>query len=246
MVSYCNLFYTRCCTLIQSIQVTNASSAIDSVSVTISDMNRECRSIVSVTGRCGKHESENKRSETEIVRPCGEKDWRRCSNENMEVGGHWKIGRPILRWGDVIRKYMKEKQVKIEVAQDQRTWRLKTRSTQIGKRPKKKQLVNCNLWKLCCTVVLLVRVSIQNQNYQNKCSSSLLTMGCVAGGDLLRRFQVEHSHHEEHPVARGGGQLRPATGRPVARLRHRGRTRTFQLHSDRPQKGTRRSVSLAE
>ena len=36
----------------------------------------------------------------------------------MEVGVHRKIGRQKLRWSDVIRKYMKEKQVKIEEAQD--------------------------------------------------------------------------------------------------------------------------------
>ena len=49
----------------------------------------------------------------------------------MEVGGHRKIGRlDILRWSDVIRirKYMKEKQVKIEEAQDRKTWRLKIQS----------------------------------------------------------------------------------------------------------------------
>ena len=45
----------------------------------------------------------------------------------MEVGGHRKIGRLRLRWSDVIRNDTKEKQVKIEEAQDQRTWRLKTR-----------------------------------------------------------------------------------------------------------------------
>ena len=45
----------------------------------------------------------------------------------MVVGGHRKIGRPKLRWSDVIRKDMKEKRVKIEEAQDRRTWRLKTR-----------------------------------------------------------------------------------------------------------------------
>ena len=61
-----------------------------------------------------------------MVRPCGEKDRRRCSYENMEVGGHRKRGRPKLRWSDVIRKDMKEKGVKIEEEQDQRTWRLKT------------------------------------------------------------------------------------------------------------------------
>ena len=31
----------------------------------------------------------------------------------MEVGVHREIGRPKLRWSDVIRKDMKEKQVKI-------------------------------------------------------------------------------------------------------------------------------------
>ena len=51
-------------------------------------------------GRCGKHKSENKRIETGMVRPCGEKDRRRCSNENMEVDGHRKIGRPKRRWSD--------------------------------------------------------------------------------------------------------------------------------------------------
>ena len=32
----------------------------------------------------------------------------------MAVGGHQKIGRPKLRWSDGIRKYMKDKEVKIE------------------------------------------------------------------------------------------------------------------------------------
>ena len=32
----------------------------------------------------------------------------------MEVSGHRMIGRPKLRWSDVIRKYMKEKGVKTE------------------------------------------------------------------------------------------------------------------------------------
>ena len=45
----------------------------------------------------------------------------------MGVGGHRKIGRPKLRWSDVIRKHMKEKGVKIEEVQDWRMWRLKTR-----------------------------------------------------------------------------------------------------------------------
>ena len=39
----------------------------------------------------------------------------------MEVGRHRKIGRPRLRWSDVIRKDMMEKQVKMEEAQDRRT-----------------------------------------------------------------------------------------------------------------------------
>ena len=36
----------------------------------------------------------------------------------MEVGGHRKMGRPRLRWSDVIRKDMKEKGIKIEEAQE--------------------------------------------------------------------------------------------------------------------------------
>ena len=42
------------------------------------------------------------------------------------MGGHRKIGRPKLRWSDVIRKDMKEKQVQREEAQDRSMWRLKT------------------------------------------------------------------------------------------------------------------------
>ena len=45
----------------------------------------------------------------------------------MEVDGHRKMGRPKLRWSDVIRKDMQEKQVKIEAAQVRTTWILKTR-----------------------------------------------------------------------------------------------------------------------
>ena len=45
----------------------------------------------------------------------------------MEVGGHRKIGRPKLRWSDVIRKDMKEKGIQREEAQDRRLWRMKTR-----------------------------------------------------------------------------------------------------------------------
>ena len=58
-------------------------------------------------------------------------------NENMEDGSGWAptdIGRPKLRWSDITRKYKKDKQVKIEEAQDreERAWR--------GKRPKKKTI----------------------------------------------------------------------------------------------------------
>ena len=42
----------------------------------------------------------------------GEKDRGRCSNENMGVSGHRKIGRPRLRWSDVVRKNTKEKRWK--------------------------------------------------------------------------------------------------------------------------------------
>ena len=44
---------------------------------------------------------------TEMIRTRGEKDRGRRSDENMEVGGHGKMGRPKLRWSDVIRKDMK-------------------------------------------------------------------------------------------------------------------------------------------
>ena len=46
------------------------------------------------------------------------------------MGGHRKIGRPKLRWSDVIRNDMKEK-VKIEEAQERRTSSLKTRCTDL-------------------------------------------------------------------------------------------------------------------
>ena len=61
-----------------------------------------------------------------MVTSCREKYRRRCSHDNMEVGGHRKIGQ-TLRWSDAIRKCMKEKQVKLEEAHDRITWRLKTR-----------------------------------------------------------------------------------------------------------------------
>ena len=41
----------------------------------------------------------------------------------MKVDGYRTIGRPRLWWNDAIRKYMKGKQVKIEEAQDRRTWK---------------------------------------------------------------------------------------------------------------------------
>ena len=44
-----------------------------------------------------------------MVRTPGEKDRGRCSDENMEVRGQRKIGRPKLRWSDVIRKDTKKK-----------------------------------------------------------------------------------------------------------------------------------------
>ena len=50
----------------------------------------------------------------------------------IEVSRHRKIGRPTPRWSDVVRKYMKEKQVKIEEAQDRRMWRLKTCRTELN------------------------------------------------------------------------------------------------------------------
>ena len=46
----------------------------------------------------------------------------------MELCGHRKIGRLKLRRNDHIRTCKKEKQVKIEEAQDRRTLRLKTRA----------------------------------------------------------------------------------------------------------------------
>ena len=45
----------------------------------------------------------------------------------MEVGGPRQLGKPKLRWSDDKRKYMKDKQVKIEETQDRRTLILKTR-----------------------------------------------------------------------------------------------------------------------
>ena len=46
----------------------------------------------------------------------------------MEDGSGWtqKDSKTETEWIDIIRRYMKEKQVKIEEAQYRRTWRLKT------------------------------------------------------------------------------------------------------------------------
>ena len=57
----------------------------------------------------------------------------------MEVGALRKIGRPKLGWSDVIRKYMKEKQVKIEDAQEPKNVEIENLMCQyqIGKRQKK-------------------------------------------------------------------------------------------------------------
>ena len=46
------------------------------------------------------------------------------------MDGHRNIGRPNQRWSDVIRKYIKEKGVKIEEGQDRRTWRLEMRCSE--------------------------------------------------------------------------------------------------------------------
>ena len=39
----------------------------------------------------------------------------------IEVGGYRKTGRPKLRWNDVFRKYLNEKGVKKDEAQERRT-----------------------------------------------------------------------------------------------------------------------------
>ena len=52
-------------------------------------------------------------------RTCGGNDTGRCTNENIEVSVHLKLGTPTLRWRDNM-KYMKEK-VEIEEAEDRRT-----------------------------------------------------------------------------------------------------------------------------
>ena len=54
---------------------------------------------------------------------------------------HRKIGRPKLRWSDVLRKDVKEKQVKIEEAQDWRTWEWETRGIDHKYRNRQKEKV---------------------------------------------------------------------------------------------------------
>ena len=97
-------------------------------------------------GRCDKHKWENKRSETEMVRPCGEKD-RRCSNENMEWGesGHRNIGRLILRC------YKKRheggrSQGRRNTRQENVKFENSMRRSHIGKRPKNKKITAELYW----------------------------------------------------------------------------------------------------
>ena len=62
------------------------------------------------------------RCETGMVRPCGEKDRRRCSTDNKEDGSGStpKYVNTKTGWSDVIRKHTKETGVK-EEAEDRRT-----------------------------------------------------------------------------------------------------------------------------
>ena len=81
------------------------------------------------------------RSETEMVRPCGEEDRRRDSKgimgtRNMEVSGHRNIERPKLRWSDVVRKNMKERSTERITTPDEESATGMSR-LQIWKRPKK-------------------------------------------------------------------------------------------------------------
>ena len=58
----------------------------------------------------------------------------------MEEGGHRKIGRPKLRWSDVIRKDTKEKGVKIEEPENVAIEN-SMRRPETGKSPRKKKPV---------------------------------------------------------------------------------------------------------
>ena len=61
----------------------------------------------------------------------------------MEVDEHRKIGRPKLRWSDVIRKDVKEKGVKIEEAQGRGKWRLKTRCEDPNREKAEEEMIAC-------------------------------------------------------------------------------------------------------
>ena len=64
---------------------------------------------------------------------------------NMEEGGHGKIGGPKLKWSDVIRKYMKEKQDRSSIRPENveiENW------TGRPQRPKKKKQVTKRLCKV--------------------------------------------------------------------------------------------------
>ena len=63
-----------------------------------------------------------------MIRPCGEKDWGRCSNENTEDGSERtpKDGKNKTEVRDVKWKDMKEKGVQREEAHDQRIWTMQT------------------------------------------------------------------------------------------------------------------------
>ena len=72
-----------------------------------------------------------------------------------EVGGHRKMGRPKLRWSDVMWKYTKEKGVKIEVAHDQITWKMKTRCADLkeGKCRRRRRKEGSARAVVCCPIV---------------------------------------------------------------------------------------------
>ena len=63
-----------------------------------------------------------------MVRTCGEKDREEDAviTWKLEVSRHRNIGRPKLRWTDVIRNATKENGVQREEAQSRRTCRIKT------------------------------------------------------------------------------------------------------------------------
>ena len=92
----------------------------------------------------------------------------------MEDGSSWAqtdIGRLKLRWSDVIRKDKKDKQVKIEEAQDrdERAWG--------GKRPKK-----------------TIRYYIQNEDSEFVASSRLEQAPCRAVNAVTVTFNPIRTH----------------------------------------------------